>query len=215
VKPSRALATLAVAAMTLGLGACVTVFPKRPPSQFYSFGTEFPALQSANAGAPHFNVLRTLTIFTRAAAGDRILTTNGNEAAYIAASQWISPASVLFDEAESRAFDADDGPARLIRPGGMSGAGAGLRLEVQTFEARYPGDLKAAPIVIIRVRATITSMADRHMISDRTFEAKQQVGDNRVGEIVRSFNAATVDVLSQVVAWTDSQGAAVATPTAG
>ena len=215
MKPSRALATLAVAAMTLGLGACVTVFPKRPPSQFYTFGTEFPAQQEANTGAPHFNVLRTLTIFTRPAAGDRILTTNGNEAAYIAASQWVSPASVLFDEAESRAFDADNGPARLIRPGGMSGAGAGLRLEVQTFEARYPGDLKAAPTVIVRVRATITSMADRHVISDRTFESKQQAGDNRVGQIVHSFDAATVDVLSQVVAWTDSQAAAVATPAAG
>ena len=97
----------------------------------------------------------------------------------------------------------------------MSGAGAGLRLEVQTFEARYPGDLKAAPTVIVRVRATITSMADRHVISDRTFESKQQAGDNRVGQIVHSFDAATVDVLSQVVAWTDSQAAAVATPAAG
>jgi cholesterol transport system auxiliary component len=212
MKPSGALATLAVAAMTLGLGACVTVFPKRPPSQFYSFGQSFPAQPSTSAGGPRINVVRSLTVFNRAAAGDRILTSNGDQAAYIASSEWVSPAAVLFDEAESRAFEADNGVARLVRPGAMSGLAADLRLDVQTFEVRYPGDLKAAPTVVIRVHATLTSMSDRHVIGEQTFESKQPAGDNRVGAIVHGFDAGTVDVLGQIVAWTDSQVAALPPP---
>jgi cholesterol transport system auxiliary component len=212
VKPSGALTALAVAALSLGLGACVTVFPKRPPSQFYSFGREFPAQQTSSPGGQRINVMRSLTVFDRAAAGDRLLTINGDQAAYIGASQWVSPASVLFDEAESRAFEADNGVARLVRPGGMSGVSADLRLEVQSFEARYPGDLKAAPTVVVRVRATLTSMTDRHIIGERAFESKQPAGDNRVSAIVHGYDAGVVDVLTQIVGWTDSQVATMPPP---
>ena len=212
MKPSKALATLAVAAMTLSLGACVTVFPKRPPSQLYSFGQNFPVRDAASAGGPRLSVLRSVTTFNRAAAGDRILTINGDQAGYIAASEWVSPAAIMFDEAESRAFDADNGIARLVKPGGMSRSAADLRLDVQTFEARYPGDLKAAPVVVVRVHATLSSMADRHVIAERTFESKQQAGDNRVSAIVHGFDTGVVEVLSQIVGWTDSQMATVPPP---
>lgn len=212
MKPSKALATLAVVATTLGLGACVTVFPKRPPSQLYSFGLNFPARQAADTGGPRLNVLRAVTTFNRAAAGDRILTINGDQAGYIASSDWVSPASILFDEAESRAFDVDNGPARLVKPGGMSRSAADLRLDVQTFEARYPGDLKAAPTVVVRVHATLSSMSDRHVIGERTFESSQPAGDNRVSAIVHGFDTGVTDVLTQIVNWTDSQMATMPPP---
>jgi cholesterol transport system auxiliary component len=210
VKPSRGLAVVAAAALSLGLGGCITLFPATKPAQLYGFASAFPAQHAAEAGAAPFNVLRGTTGFTRAAAGDRILTTNGHAAAYIAGSRWISPASVLFDEAEARAFDADDGPARLVRRGDVTGASAELRLDVKTFEVRYPGRLNAAPTVVVEVRATLIGLPDRRVIGVRAFDVSKPVGDNRVGAIVRAFDAATVEILSQTAAWTDSQAAALA-----
>jgi len=204
VKLSKTLASATLAAMTIGLAGCISVFPKAPPAQLYDFGRNFPPQHAPNAGAPPVNVARSLTAFTRPALGDRILTANGNEVAYIASSRWVSPAALLFDEAEERAFDADDGPARLMRRGDMSGAAAELKLEVQTFEARYPGSLKAAPTVVVQVRATLTDAKDRHVLDQRTFTSQKPVGDNRVGEIVQGFDGATVEVLSQIAAWTDA-----------
>jgi len=205
--PARALTAVA---LSLGLGGCISLFPKAPPAQLYAFGSSAPAQHSANAGAPSFTVLRAVTGFAQAAAGDRILTTSGQEAAYIAGSRWVSPASVLFDQAETRAFEADDGPAKLIRRGEIAGAAAELRLEVQTFEARYSGGWSAAPTIVVQVRAVLIDLADRRVIDAKTFESRQAIGENRVGQIVRGFDAATVDVLSRIVAWTDGQAAAVA-----
>ena len=85
MKPSRALAVFAAAALSLALGGCISVFPKAPPAQLFAFGTDFPAAQPTDPGAPPFNVMRSATTFTQAAGGDRILTTNGQQAAYIAA----------------------------------------------------------------------------------------------------------------------------------
>jgi cholesterol transport system auxiliary component len=205
---SRSLAVLAAATLSLGLGGCISVFPKATPAQLYTFGVTMPATHAANAGAPAFNVMRAVTAFAPESAGDRILTMEGQRAAYIAASRWVSPASVLFDAAETRAFDADDGPARLIRRGEIAGAPAELRLEVQTFEVSYHG---AAPTVVIEVRAVLVGLNSRQVIDTKTFASHQTVSDNRVGEIVQGFDAATIDVLGQIVAWTDSQAGAVGT----
>jgi cholesterol transport system auxiliary component len=210
MKPSRPLAAVAAVALSLALGGCISVFPKATPAQLYSFGTTTPAQHGGAAGAPTFNVLRAVTTFVPAAAGDRILTTNGQQVAYIAGNRWVSPASVLFEEAETRAFDGDEGPARLIRRGEIVGATAELRLEVQTFEVRYDGGKAAAPMVVVQVRAVLVNLADRKLIEARTFESRQGVADNRVGLIVRGFDAATTEVLGQIVGWTDGQAAAVA-----
>jgi cholesterol transport system auxiliary component len=210
VKQTRGLAAVLAATLAVGLGGCISVFPKATPAQLYSFGADFPPQQAANAGAEPFNVLRSATAFTRAATGDRILTTDGQTAAYIAGSRWVSPAVILFDEAETRAFEADNGPARLMRRGETSDAAAELRLEVQNFEANYPGDLKAAPTVVVQVHAVLIATADRHIIDEKTFEARKSTDDNRVSAIVRSFNGATVDVLSQIAAWTDAEAGVVA-----
>ena len=67
----------------------------------------------------------------------------------------MSPAEILFDAAETRAFDADGGPARLIRRGEVAGAVAELRLDVERFEVSYPGNLKAAPTVEVEVHAVL------------------------------------------------------------
>ena len=199
------LRTALCAALLLGLAGCITVFPKAPPAQLYQFGVVPAPAQSPAVGS--FNVLHLTTGFTLPAEGDRILTTNGTEAAYIAASRWVSPASTLFDQAEQQAFDQSGGVARLLHRGDPALAPIGLTLDVQSFEARYSGDPKAAPTVVVTVHAMLTSAADRRVLGDETFVSRIQASDNRVSAIVDAFNAATNDVLTRIVAWTDQHGA--------
>jgi cholesterol transport system auxiliary component len=203
----RLLRAAVCAALLLGLGACISLFPKTPPAQLYRFGADTAAMPTAANGAP-FNVSRLTNGFALAAAGDRILTVDGDQAAYIAQARWEAPASTLFDEAEARAFDRSGGPARLLRSGDPANAQVELRLDVQTFEARYPGSEKVAPTVAVVVHALLVDIHDRRVLGDQTFESHIAAGDNRVGAIVQAFNAATADVLSQIVTWTGSKGAA-------
>jgi cholesterol transport system auxiliary component len=204
----RSIARAATLMLCVGLGACVTLFPKAKPVQIYQFGLETsPAAPSASSPAAAFNVLRSSTSFTLPADGDRILTTDGHDVAYIADARWAGPASVLFDEAEARAFEAAGGPARLIRRGDVASGVLSLRLEVESFEARYAGSDKVAPTVVVEVRGVLVRMSDRKVLGDHSFESHKPATDNRVGAIVQAFDAATSDVLGQVVTWTNAQGA--------
>jgi cholesterol transport system auxiliary component len=72
-----------------------------------------------------------------------------------------------------------------------------LRLDVRTFEARYPG-----PTVHVQVRATLTRNADRAMIGEKMFDADVPAGDNRQGPIVAAFDKAVGQVLAGVRDWT-------------
>jgi cholesterol transport system auxiliary component len=197
--------TALCAILLVSLGGCISLFPKLPPAQLYSFSVASAPSQPVAGGA--FNVLHLSTEFTLPAEGDRILTATGTEAAYIAASRWDSPASTLFDEAEQQAFDQSGGPARLLHRGDPAMAPVGLTLNVQSFEARY-SDPKAPPTVVVTVHAMLTSAADRKVLGDQTFVSRQPASDNRVSAIVDAFNAATTDVLNQIVTWTGQRGAA-------
>jgi cholesterol transport system auxiliary component len=206
---SHAISRAAALALFVGLGACVTIFPKAKPVQVYRFGAETALASNASANSTAtFNVLRATTSFTLPAEGDRILTTDGRQVAYIADARWAAPAAVLFDEAETRAFEVAGGPARLINNGAVASGVLSLRLDVQSFEARYDGSLKSAPTIVVVVHGTLVRMSDRQVLGDRVFESRKPAGDNRLGAIVQAFDASTSDVLGQVVAWTNAQGAA-------
>jgi cholesterol transport system auxiliary component len=193
--------------LALGLGACVSLFPAKPPAQLYRFGVgETPAGPPSSAAM--FNVSRMPTGFVQAAEGDRILTVNGTEAAYIAQARWDEPASMLFNDAETEAFERAGGPARLLRAGDAAASSISLRLEVQTFEARYTGDGKAPPSVVVVVRAVLANPVERKIVGDEVFESRKPASENRVEAIVEAFGAATSDVLNQIVGWTERQGAA-------
>ena len=197
---------------SLGLGGCISVFPKAKPVQLYRFGATPMALSGTPAvnGAP-FNLMRGSTAFSSQAQSDRILTVSGQQTAYIADARWVSPAVVLFDEALGRAFDSAGGPARLVDRGELASATVGLKLDVQNFEARYPVE-GAAPTVVIRVHGVLLRLTDRHLLSDRVFEVRTSAGDNRIGAIVQAFESANADIQAQIVAWTESQGASPPTP---
>ena len=210
MRPLRKGAAL-LGLVALALSGCVTLFPKAPPAQLYGFGGASPGAASvgAAAGRPVL-ILADPTRFPMAAAGDRILTTRGLTVAYVASARWVSPATVLFDDAEARAFAAK-GAARLTRRADGPRASLALTLDVQNFEARYadgdPTGPRAAPTVVVIVQATLLRLPSRTLLAGRRFESRRLAGAQRVGAIVTAFDDATADVLSQVVDWTAAQGA--------
>ena len=199
---------LAVTALAIGLSGCISLFPKAKPAGLYRFGQAEVIVPKGPPGAM-FGVLKTPSAFTRAAAGDRILTSTNGEVAYIAGARWVSPAFVLFEEAVASAFENDPGRARLIARGEVAKADLTLRLEVRTFEADYVDGPKAAPEVVVRVRAVLNRSQDRALVGDQIFEAKVKAADNRVSAIVPAFDQATAKVLGEVIAWVNAAGPAL------
>jgi cholesterol transport system auxiliary component len=206
----RLIALAAAAAGSLALSGCITIFPKATPVQLYRFGAEPPKV--VVSGAP-FNLTRSAIIFSRPSQSDAILTTNGAQTAYIAGARWVAPAVVLFEEAVDRAFDEASGPARVVPRGEIGRGGASLKLEVESFEARYPGEGSGvAPLVVVSVHALLVRASDRGVIAEKTFEVQRAAEADRVSAIVRAFNDATSDAIGQIVTWTEQEGEATATP---
>jgi cholesterol transport system auxiliary component len=206
----RVLATAAALAGSLMLGGCITLLPKTAPAQLYRFG-EHAGTASARPSAPGEALTGLLlsTGFTRTAESDRILTTAGSETAYIARSRWVAPASVLFDEAATRAFETGNAPFRLMRRGDIGPTNVSLRIDVETFEADYAPGWKGAPTVVVRARVLFMHPAGHGVPSSQDFEVSKPAGENRVGAIVQAYDAATEDLLSQIVTWTTAQAATV------
>lgn len=192
--PTMIRALVLAVGLPVALAGCISVFPKATPVQMYRFG-ETPAT-AASAAGPSTIVAKGATVFPPAASGDRILTVTGSETAYISGARWVAPASVMFDEALLRAFDAPGSP-RLVERGEPLSAPSTLRLDVRAFEARYPG-----PTAVISVRATLIRNADRTILAEKMFEASVPAADNRQGPIVTAFDGAVDKVITDIRGWT-------------
>lgn len=196
----------AIGGLALALAGCISLFPKQEPANLFRFGFAAPP-ERATSNIQRFGVLNSVLTFDRAAASDRILTVNGNEAAYIKGSRWVTSASALFDEAVTRSFGTSSGPARLIGRGEVVRAEYVLKLDVRTFEARYTNGAGSAPTVVVSLHAALDRTDDRTVLGDKTFEASAQASDNRVGAIATAFDQAVTKVLGELVNWVDARGA--------
>ena len=207
---TRSLSALAaVLALSMGLSGCISLFPKDKPAGLYRFGhatTSAASSPTAPASNKTFGVFKTATVFTRAAMGDRMLTMTNGEAAYIAGARWVSPAVVLFDEGVARAFEGANSHARLVTRGETTKASMALRLEVRSFEIDYVDGPKAAPEVLIEIRAVTTRNSAPNLVGDQVFQARVKATDNRVGAIVQAYDAANDKVLSDIVQWVNDAG---------
>lgn len=202
-----ALRALSLIAAALALSACVSLLPDAEPSQLYRLEGAIDPSATIAPPAPTFGLVLPSTGFVQAASGDRILTVTGDEVAYIAGARWVAPASELFEEAVERAFDANTGPARLVTRGEMRTAESVLRLDVRRFEVVYDRGQDAAPLVVVRLRATMVNRGDRALIDEEAFQAEVRATDNRVSAIVAAFDAGTGQVLTQLVDWSNRMGA--------
>jgi cholesterol transport system auxiliary component len=147
-----------------------------------------------------------------AAVGDQILSLTGQQAAYIAGARWIVPAGLMMQGDAEQAFEARSQRVRLLHRGDVGAAAALLRLDVGDFAARYatPG---AAPTVVVSLRASLTRPGGV-LIAEQTFTAREPAAENRIAPIVAAYDKAVIEVLDQVVAWTDAKAPAAPTPPA-
>ncbi|MGH7023385.1 MAG: ABC-type transport auxiliary lipoprotein family protein [Caulobacteraceae bacterium] len=199
--------SLLAAAPAVLLAGCVSLLPKEPPAQLYRFGGDLPpATRAPGALASSFAVQVLPISFVRASAGDMILTTTGNEAAYIKGERWVSGAQGLFEHALANAFDADQGPARLMAPGEAVPPDYFLKIDVRTFEARYLQGQGAPPTIVVEVYAALSIPAERRLAGEHIFSASVPAGANRVGAIATAFDQATDQVLEGMVKWVDARG---------
>jgi cholesterol transport system auxiliary component len=205
---ARPLRILGVLACAVALAGCISLLPKTKPAQLYRFGGTVAEAAAGPAAAP-FAVQKGVGSFNRAAAGDRLLTIDGDKAAYIAEARWVAPAVVLFDEALMRAFDANVGPARLLARGQRAARTPyQLRLDVRDFAAVYDHGPKAAPEVVVRVRAGLVRTDDDSLVGVQMFEARARAGDNRVSAIAAAYDQAVGQVLGKLVSWVNAPGTA-------
>jgi cholesterol transport system auxiliary component len=181
--------------LPLALGGCISLFPKPKPVQLYSFGQAIPA-PAGPAAAGGVTVAKGATVFPPAAAGDQLLTATGSQQAYIGGARWVGPAAILFDQALLRAFDAPGAP-RLVERADPIRAASTLRLDVRTFEARYPG-----PTVTVQVRATLIRNADRTIAGEKMFDASAPASGDRQTAIVAGFDSAVDKVIGDIRDWT-------------
>jgi len=193
-------------AMTSLLMGCISLFPNSEPAQLYRFGTIEPQVQETASAEPAFNVFLGQTGFESAAAGDRILTVTGTQAAYIKGARWVTPSEDLFDSALQNAFDVNPGPARLVGSGDIARADYMLKLNVRTFEAQYSGGEVSAPTIVVEVRATLARTEDQTVVAEQGFKAVITASENRVGAIAQSFDQAVAQVLGKLVSWVNSRG---------
>ena len=193
------------AALTLaaGLAGCITLFPKEKPVQLYRFDA---AVQAAQGSGRSFSVRTNPADFDTAAAGDQIMTVDGDQVGYVDSGRWSSPANQMFDEAVAHGFDVAGDGAHLVGP--TSKAQYRLHLAVGHFETRYTAGPTAPPTVVIIVRAVLERQSDLSLVGAQTFEADIPAGDNRVGAIVTAFDAAATKVIGDLVAWVGEKGGA-------
>jgi cholesterol transport system auxiliary component len=200
---ARSVARLAALAAVAALGACITLFPNTKPSQLYRFDAQ---VQPAAASGAPVAIRAGVIDFDPAAAGDRILTVDGDQVAYIQDGRWAIPASQLFQQALEHGFNAGGG-ARLVDISEASQAKYRLRLQVTEFEARYLAGPKSAPTVVVRLRATL-DRPDGSMVTGQPFEASVPATDDRVTAIVQAYDAAVSKVVGDLVAWVGQNDAA-------
>ena len=202
----RALAAAAGLALVTALAGCVSLFPKAKPAQLYRFTPQMTASQSPDGS--RIPISLSAIDFTAGAAGDRMLTMNGDEAAYIEDARWVSTAQAQFEEAVDKAFEDGALSTRIVERRQSASAKMVMNLSVETFEARYENGEKAAPKIVVAVRAQLIRFPDRAVVGEDIFKSEQVASDNRVGAIVTAYNMAVTSVLKDLTAWTDKKATA-------
>jgi cholesterol transport system auxiliary component len=194
--------------LALCLAGCITLLPKQQPATLYRFGADTSDAVAAPATGPRFSVHAPQISFQSEGGSDRILTVTGDQTAVIAGVRWVTAASVLFEEAVTRAFDTHGGPARLQARGEPSTADYVLKIDVRSFEARYDHGPRAAPDVVVEVYAALIDRETPTDVRSRVFQTAIPAASNSVHAIVDAFNVGVTKTLRDLVTWVDAKGQA-------
>lgn len=197
--PPLKLIRLAAISSAILLSGCITLLPDSKPAQLYRFTPDEHAAGPTAPAEGRLAVVRAGGSFHPAAAGDRILTSDGAEAAYLANARWTQSAAVLFDQALVAAFAASNGPARLITPGELGRAAFGMRVDVSRFEAAYDQGSQAAPEIRVDLHVVLTRLKDQKVVQEQRFAIRQRASENRGAAIAEAFRTAVDTALDDIV----------------
>jgi cholesterol transport system auxiliary component len=204
-----AMATAAVLMLT----GCVNVLPKTKPVQLYRFGYQAEMVEKVTlAPAPANGVLVPINLggidFPQESQGDRILTTEGNEVAYVGGSRWAAPVRQLFQDAVKEGFSRSATTVRLD-PRGPSAAQYRLDLTVHRFESAYG---RGRPTVSVALDARLTRLADRAVVGQRYVTADVPVRRSDMSLMAESYDEATSQVVAALIGFTQETVAANPVP---
>lgn len=205
----RTLALLAASTAALSLTSGCALLSNPDPVQTYRFGGD-PASRTAVLNAPVQVQLRRIE-FPQAARGDKVLGVTGSEAAYIKGARWITPAEQLYADSLTTAFAGASSRVRLIGRRELTPATGLLDVDVLAFEARYDAP-ETVPTIVVSARARMLSFPSRTLTAEEVFTVSQPAGENRIASIVAAFDAATDELNSRIVAWTDQNVTPAARP---
>ena len=108
-------AIVSLAALSVALTGCISLFPKSKPAGLYRFG-HAAAESSRPSSDKTFGVYKTPTVFTRAAMSDRLLS--------------VTDGITERKDAVGRLLDDDDGLARVLaRCGGLNAGAVAARIQ--------------------------------------------------------------------------------------
>ena len=212
---SALMKTVKVAAIVgaaVALSGCVTLLPKTKPAQLYRFGytpehVEQKAQAAATAGAvgkaPTGIVFGTVT-FPQDSAGDRIVTVEGSEVAYVAEARWTSSASGMFKDAISTGF-ARSGQTVTLEPRGPTAANFRLDISVRKFETNYT---RNRPTVSVALDARLIRLSDRMVVGQKFISADVPVRKSDMSLMADGYNEATTQVVTGLIAFSEEALAA-------
>ncbi len=203
----KTLTTVTVLGAALALTGCVTLLPKTKPAQLYRFGytpelVEQKAQAAGTAGAvgktPVGIVFGTVT-FPQDSAGDRIVTVEGSEVAYVAEARWTSGAAGLFKDAISTGF-ARGGQTVTLEPRGPTAANFRLDISVRKFETDYT---RNRPTVSVALDARLIRLSDRMVVGQKFISADVAVRKSDMSLMADGYNQATTQVVSGLIAFSE------------
>ena len=212
---SALMKTVKVAAFVgaaVALSGCVTLLPKTKPAQLYRFGytpehVEQKAQAAATAGAvgkaPTGIVFGAVT-FPQDSAGDRIVTVEGSEVAYVAEARWTSSASGMFKDAISTGF-ARSGQTVTLEPRGPTAANFRLDISVRKFETNYT---RNRPTVSVALDARLIRLSDRMVVGQKFISADVPVRKSDMSLMADGYNDATTQVVTGLIAFSEEALAA-------
>lgn len=76
-----------------------------------------------------------------------------------------------------------------------------LVTELRDFEARLP-EGGGAPVSAIRLSAKLVAIDGRRVVDARSFQASEQAASDSVADVVRALDAASQQVMREIVGWT-------------
>jgi len=210
IRRMASIATLGL--VSISLAGCVTLLPKAKPVQLYHLGLEAQAGAEAPAKSAAVPVLQGAIQFNRDVAGDRLLTRQGDQAAYVADARWTMPASLMFEESLANAFMRGSGDARLISSKDPVSAKLILRLDVRALEVRYSEGSRRSPVAAVIISGLLADADKRTIVSQSAFDCQVPAKSNRVQSLVSAMNDALSDCQTKIVTWTDQTAASVIKP---